>query len=116
MCRPEEKIKVELPHFTNEVSNLTPKVRDVLKIFCKRGEIAHYEQLLLLSTIFCYLLLDFHVKTGTRFSPPDKRLFEINEFKITRVDCIRTYASILFQQLPERDRNRLLGFFEKKKT
>ena len=27
---------------------------------------------LLFSTIFCYLLLDFHVKTGSRFSLRDK--------------------------------------------
>ena len=41
-------------------SNLTPGVRDVLKILRK-------------TTIFCYLLLDFHVKTGDRFSLRDKR-------------------------------------------
>ena len=35
-----------------------------------------------------YMLLDFHVKAGTRFSLRDKRLFEISEFEITRVDCI----------------------------
>ena len=39
------------------------------------------------STILCYLLLDFHVKTGTSFSLRDKRLFEISEVEITRVDC-----------------------------
>ena len=26
--------------------------------------------------VFCYLLLDFHVKTGTRFTVRDKRLFK----------------------------------------
>ena len=31
-----------------------------------------------------YLLLDFHVQTGTRFSLRDKRLFEISEFEIAR--------------------------------
>ena len=37
------------------------------------------------------VLLDFPcVKTGTRFSPRDKQLFEIIEVEITRVDC--TYA------------------------
>ena len=41
------------------------------------------EQFLPFSTIFCYLLLDFHVKTGTRFSLRDKRLFEISEVEIT---------------------------------
>ena len=35
-----------------------------------------------------YMLLDFHVKAGTRFSLRDKRLFEINEVEITRVNCI----------------------------
>ena len=46
------------------------------------------EQFLLFSTIFCYVFLDFHVKTGTRISLRDKRLFEISEVEITRVDCI----------------------------
>ena len=35
-----------------------------------------------------YLLLDFHVKAGTRFSLRDKRFFEISEFEIARVSCI----------------------------
>ena len=51
------------------------------------GEIAPEEQFLPLSTIFCYLILDFYVKTGIRFSLRDKRLFEITEVEITRVDC-----------------------------
>ena len=52
---------------------MTPEYRDILKILWKRGEIAPKEQFLLFSTIFCYLLLDFHVKTGTIFSLRDKR-------------------------------------------
>ena len=32
---------------------------------------------------------DFHVKAGTRSSLRDKRLFEISEVEITRVNCIR---------------------------
>ena len=52
------------------------------------GEIAPQEQFLLIFTIFCNLILDFCVKTGTRFSHRDKRLFEITEVEITRVDCI----------------------------
>ena len=59
----------------------------MLKILCKRGEIAPEEQFLLLSTIFCYLMLDLYVKRGIRFSLRDKRLFEITEVEITRVDC-----------------------------
>ena len=57
----------------------------------KRGEIAPQEQFLLFSTIFCHLILDFCVKTRTRFSLRDKRLFEITEVEITRVDCIFFY-------------------------
>ena len=34
------------------------------------------------------MLLDVHVSAGTRFSLRDKRLFEINEFEITGVNCI----------------------------
>ena len=37
------------------------------------------EEKLLFSTIFCYLLFDFHIKTGIRFSLRDKLLFEISE-------------------------------------
>ena len=54
----------------------------------KRGEIATQEQFLLFSTIFCNLILDFCVKTRTRFSLRDKQLFEIIEVEITGVDCI----------------------------
>ena len=54
----------------------------------KRGEIVPKGQFLLFSTIFCCLLVDLCVKTGTWFSLRDKRLFEISEFEITRVDCI----------------------------
>ena len=57
----------------------------------KRGEIAPYEQFLLLSRIFCYLMLDFYVERRARFSFRDKRLFEIIEHEITRVDCIQKF-------------------------
>ena len=51
------------------------------------GEIAPEEQFLPLSTIFYYLMLDFYVKTGIRLSLRYKRLFEITEVEITRVNC-----------------------------
>ena len=60
----------------------------MLKIMWKRGEIAPEEQFLLLTTIFSYLMLDFYVETRIRFSLRDKRLFEITEVEITRVNCI----------------------------
>ena len=64
----------------------------MLKILWKMGEIAPKEQFHPLSTIFYYLMLNFYVKTGIRFSLRDKQLFEITEIEITReitrVDCI----------------------------
>ena len=66
----------------------------MLKILWKREEIAPEEQFLLLSTIFCYLMLDFYVKTGIRFSLRDKRLFEIPEVEITRVDYISIHLNM----------------------
>ena len=47
-------------------------------------------EILLFSTIFYNLILDFCVITRTRFFLRDKRLFEITEVEITRVDCIST--------------------------
>ena len=40
-------------------------------------------------------MLDFHVKTGTRFALRGKRLFEISEVEITRVDCSSTSLFLL---------------------
>ena len=57
-------------------------------ILWKRVEIAPEERFLPLSTIFCYLMLDFCVKKRIRLSLRVKRLFEITEVEITRVDCI----------------------------
>ena len=67
----------------------------MLKIMLKRGEIAPEEQFLLLSTIFCYLMSNFYVETRLRFSLRDKRLFEITEVEITRVDCIYIVIDLL---------------------
>ena len=47
-----------------------------------------YRHNFLVSTVFCILVLDYCVKTRTRFSLRDNRLFEITEVEITRVDCI----------------------------
>ena len=64
-----------------------------MKILWKGGEIAPQEQFLLFSTIFCKLILDFCVKTRTRFPLQDRRLFEIIEVEITRVDYISKRSS-----------------------
>ena len=66
--------------------NLISLVRNICWKYCGKGE-----KLLLFSTIFCYLKLEFFVITRIRFSLRDKRYFEITEVEITitRVDCIR---------------------------
>ena len=76
----------------------------MMKILWKRREIAPEEQFLLLSTIFCYLMLDFCVKTRIRFSLRNKRLFEITEVEIPRVDCI----SVKFHELNRHTVHKLL--------
>ena len=55
-----EKI-IRTTTFNKFICNWTPDVRDISKILWKRGEIAP------LSTIFFYLLLDFHVRQGQDF-------------------------------------------------
>ena len=64
----------------------------MLKILWKRVKIAPQEQFLLLSTLFCYLMLDFYVKIRIRFSLRDTPLFEITEVEITRVDCLQSIS------------------------
>ena len=49
---------------------------DKMSIFEEDGAFVEMRRNCPLSTIFCYLLLDFHVKTWTRFSLQDQRLFE----------------------------------------
>ena len=55
---------------------------------CFFGAISH-----LFHNIF-YMLLDFHVKAGTRFSLRDKRLFEISEVEIARVNFIKNSRDV----------------------
>ena len=84
MCRIEENTKrtTKVHRWT---CNLTPLVRNTCWKYCGKGE-----KFLFLSTIFCYLILDFSIKTRIRFSLRDKRLFKITEVEITRVDCSHT--------------------------
>ena len=79
ICRTEENNKSNNHKL---ICNLTPEVRDILKILWKRGEIAPKGPIYPLFP----LMLDFHVKTGTIFSFQDKRLFDISEVKIKRVN------------------------------
>ena len=88
MCRIEENTN-RITKFHTWTCKLTPLVRSIYWKYCgTRREIAPEEQFLLLSTIFCYLMLDFYVKTGIRISLRDKRLFEITDVEITRVDYL----------------------------
>ena len=65
----------------------------------EKGEIAPQEQFLLFCTIFYNLILDFCVITRTRFFLRDKRLFEITEVEITRVDCTCTMVTEIIHEL-----------------
>ena len=63
-------------------------MRYIYENYCGKGE-----KLLLKSNFssypqYFYLLLSFYVRTGTRISLRDKRLFKITEVEIARVDCI----------------------------
>ena len=55
----------------------------------------------------CYLMLDVYVKTRIRFSLRDKRLFEITEVEITRVDCT-TNLMILRDVLHQHTTNNMI--------
>ena len=81
------EIPIEQQNFTNEHVIWLLYLEIYAENIVERGEIAPEEQFLLLFTIFCYLTLDFSVKTRIRFSLRDKRFFEITEVEITRVDC-----------------------------
>ena len=92
-CAELRKIPNEQPNSQMNMESDSFSKKYMLKILWKRGEIAPEEEFLLLSTIFCYLILDFSVKTRIsstriRFSLRDKQLFEITEVEITRFDCI----------------------------
>ena len=79
--------------------NSTPEVRDIYIVEKRRnyafGAVSPLFHIFFFFFFFffffCYLLLDFHVKTGNRISFRDKRLFEISEDEITRVDCMYEY-------------------------
>ena len=101
ICRIEEKL-IEQPHFTNEY------VIWLLMLFIYWNYCGKEEKLLLRSnffffyTIFCYLLLDFHVKKGTRFPFRDKRLFDISAVEITRVECNSVFYLKMFYTAGDR--------------
>ena len=54
--------------FKKWICNLTPEVKDILKILWKSREIAPFSS----CPRYSLSVLDFHVKTGTRFSLQDK--------------------------------------------
>ena len=78
--RIEEKIN-QTTTIHKWLCSLTPEIRwrYIEKIVEKRKNCSFF------STIICYLLLDFHVKTGTRFSLQDKRLFEMSEVEVNEI-------------------------------
>ena len=91
MCRTEENTK-RTTKFHKWTCNLTPLIRNICWNIAENGKNCSWGAILPLSTIFYYLMLDFYVKTGIRFSLRDKRLFEITEVEIKRVDCISVFG------------------------
>ena len=86
ICRIEDKVNKCKTTFHHDYVIKLLKLYRYWK-YCGKEE----KLLLLFSTIFCYLLLDFRIKTWTRFSLRVKRLFEISEVDITRVDCTSSH-------------------------
>ena len=62
-------------------------LKDILKILWNNGKIAPLEQFLLVSTIFYYLFLNFHIITF-QF---EMWVFEISEVEVRRVDYLTRY-------------------------
>ena len=96
-CRTEENTN-QTTTFHKWTCNLTPLVKNICWKYCGKWEKSPEEQFHPLSTIFYYLMINFYVKTGIRFSLRDKRLFEITEVEITRVDCKYKKQYILWYQ------------------
>ena len=84
ICRFEETTINRTTIFHKWICDLAPEVRDLLKILWKRGTLffSPFPQYLAKHCLISML------KTRTRFSLRDKRLFEISEVEITKVDCI----------------------------
>ena len=78
--------------------------------YCGKGE-KLLQQFLLLSTIFCYLMLDLYVKTRIRFSLREKWLFEIIEVEITRVDCIYHFYNLAAEAGFNGEAGRVVGSY-----
>ena len=79
---------IEQPPLTEWTCNLTPKLEIYWKYCGKEEKLLLRSNFSSFPQYFYCLLVDLCIKTGTRFSLRDKRLFEISEFEITRVDCI----------------------------
>ena len=115
ICSIEEKT-IWTTKFYKWLCNLTPLNRNIYWKYCGKGRNCSQEQFLLFSTIFYNLILDFCVITRTRLFLRDKRLFEITEVEITRVDCIWMWLSMysMPDRCPEKTcRNNVLESFFK---
>ena len=94
ICRIEENT-ILITEFHKWTCNLTPLVRNTCWKYCGKGvKLLLRSNFLLLFTVFSQLMLDFYVKTRIRFCLRVKRLFEITEVEITRVDCICIAESV----------------------
>ena len=66
-----------------------------IKNYCGKGEKSLLKSNCSSYPQYFYPLVRFYVRTGTRISLRGKRLFEITEVEITRVDCIHVLQQSL---------------------
>ena len=78
----------EQPHLTNIYVNWLLKLEIYLKYCGKEEKLLLRSNFSSFQQYFFCLLLDVHISAGTTFSLRDRRLFEISEFEIMRVNCI----------------------------
>ena len=91
-CRIKEKINKKTT-INKCIYNWTLEIRDILKILWKRGAISPFFHNILLPVV------RFSSLGGIRFSLRDKRLFEISDVEITRVNCICSSSILLLVSL-----------------
>ena len=82
------KKQFEQPNLTNDYVILLLQLEIYIENIVEKGRNCSPGAISPLFHNIYNLILDFCVITRTRFSLPDKRLFEITEVEITRVDCI----------------------------
>ena len=94
ICRIEENTNRKTK-FHKKIYYLTPLARNIYRNYCGERRNCSSEAISPLIYNILLLILDLCVQTRTRFSFRDKRLFEIIEVEITRVDITYIGYSVM---------------------